>query len=73
MVRKENLISRAGAVVRAGYLVLSVFFILATDLYGQDFYDIDSINTIDLIFAESNWDHILDSLYAVGEDRMAGT
>ncbi|MFZ5980995.1 MAG: CotH kinase family protein, partial [Candidatus Zixiibacteriota bacterium] len=45
----------------------------ATGLYGQDFYDIDSINTIDLIFAESNWDHILDSLYAVGEDRMAGT
>jgi spore coat protein CotH len=40
----------------------------------QDFYDIETINTVELYFDEPNWDEILDSLYLVGEDaRLLGT
>ncbi len=40
----------------------------------QDFYDIGTINTIEITFQESNWDYLLDSLYADGnEDRLIGT
>ena len=38
------------------------------------FYDTDSIQEIRIYFAESNWDHILDSLYVAGEkDRLQAT
>jgi hypothetical protein len=40
---------------------------------GQGFYAIDSVRTIQIIFTQSNWDHILDSLYDAGEDRLLGT
>ena len=42
--------------------------------FGQDFYDVNTINTIEITFVQSNWDHILDSLYAAGnEERLIGT
>ncbi len=44
-----------------------------TGLYAQDFYNIDTVNTIQLYFTESNWDQILDNLYAQGEERLTGT
>ncbi len=48
--------------------------VVATKIFCQDFYDIDTINTIELTFAESNWDELLDNLYAEGnEDRLLGT
>jgi len=41
---------------------------------GQGFYDIDHVNSIKIIFADSNWDFILDSLYAAGNgERLMGT
>jgi len=41
---------------------------------GQDFYDVNTVHTIQLVFPQSNWDHILDSLYAEGdEERLLGT
>ncbi|MCP4583427.1 MAG: hypothetical protein GY839_17600 [candidate division Zixibacteria bacterium] len=41
---------------------------------GQDFYDINSIQTVELLFVETNWDQILDNLYAAGdEERLIGT
>ena len=41
---------------------------------AQDFYDINTINSIEIIFTEPNWDEILDSLYAIGdEDRLTAT
>ena len=40
---------------------------------AQDFYDINTINTIELTFEETNWDEILDNLYAAGdEERLVG-
>ncbi len=57
-------------------LIYSLLFLLvvATNAFCQDFYDIETINTVELIFAESNWDEILDSLRLAGdEDRLAAT
>ncbi len=54
---------------------VSVLLLLLSPLaHCQGFYDIETINTIELYFAEDNWDEILDSLYQVGEDaRLLGT
>ena len=42
-------------------------------LKGQDFYDINTINTIEITFTESNWDYLLDNLAAQGnEERLLG-
>ena len=41
---------------------------------SQDFYDIGTISTIEITFSEADWDNILDSLYAAGdEERLTGT
>ena len=42
-------------------------------LSAQEFYDINTVNEIRLYFTQSNWDALLDQLYAVGEDRLLGT
>ncbi|GBC61925.1 T9SS C-terminal target domain-containing protein [Desulfonema ishimotonii] len=40
----------------------------------SDFYAIDTVNTISVTFSESNWDRLLDDLYAAGEGgRLVGT
>jgi hypothetical protein len=55
-------------------VVSILFLIIMQAAYSQDFYDIDTINTIEIIFAESNWNEILHSLYAAGlEERLVGT
>ncbi len=36
---------------------------------AQDFYDINTINSIELIFEETNWDQILDDYYAAGDEE----
>lgn len=54
-------------------LILSCFLI-SQAVYSQDFYDINTINSIEIAFAESNWDQLLDQLYAAGnEERLVGT
>lgn len=55
-------------------MLLISLLILATSINGQDFYDIETVNTIELFFVEANWDQILDNLYAAGNDeRLVGT
>jgi hypothetical protein len=39
---------------------------------GQDFYDVSTVHTIEIVFTQSNWDHILDSLFE-SEERLVGT
>ncbi len=47
---------------------------ICAGLWGQDFYDIDTVNDIHLFFTQANWDQLLDQLYAAGnEDRLLGT
>ncbi|HEY9113199.1 MAG TPA: CotH kinase family protein, partial [Bacteroidales bacterium] len=42
--------------------------------FSQSFYDMSTVNTIEITFQESNWDAILDQLYADGnEERLLGT
>ncbi len=55
------------------FLIIALSLIVQM-VFCQDFYDIDTVNTIEIIFSESNWDEILDNLYAAGnEERLVGT
>ncbi|MBN1211994.1 MAG: CotH kinase family protein [candidate division Zixibacteria bacterium] len=55
------------------YILISIL-VLVSGVFGQDFYDVNRINTIEIIFAEENWDRLLDSLFAAGEEeRLTGT
>ncbi|MEE4260095.1 MAG: CotH kinase family protein [Bacteroidales bacterium] len=56
------------------YLILGLFFVTLFGLNAQGFYDINTINTIEITFEESNWDAILDQLYEDGdEERLVGS
>jgi len=60
--------------MKKAYLILCLMFCLSISLVAQtDFYDINTVNTIQLFFTQSNWDQILDQLYAAGEERLVGT
>lgn len=37
---------------------------LVTTIYAQDFYNINTIQSIEVTFAESNWDQLMDNAYA---------
>jgi spore coat protein CotH len=42
--------------------ITHLLFLLATiNIFSQDFYDINTIQTIEIVFAESNWDELLDT------------
>lgn len=54
--------------------ILLLMLAIANGSFSQGFYDISTINTIEITFEESNWDYILDQLYAAGnEERLTGT
>ncbi len=36
---------------------------------AQDFYDINTINIVELTFEEDNWDDVLDNLYSAGDEE----
>ncbi|MBM4399354.1 MAG: CotH kinase family protein [Candidatus Cloacimonetes bacterium] len=53
---------------------LSILLVLAINLVGQDFYDINTVNEIRLYFTQPNWDQLLDNLVLAGnEERLLGT
>jgi len=45
-----------------------LLFLIATVSFGQDFYSLNSVQTIEITFSQSNWDQILDDAYATTED-----
>lgn len=52
---------------------ITSFWILAlisTSLIAQDFYDINTIQTLEITFAESNWDQLLDAEKAGDENYV---
>ena len=51
-------------------LILSVFlgFVASEKSFSQDFYDINTIQTIEIVFAQSNWDQLLDAQMAGDND-----
>lgn len=52
----------------------SIFFTLAVvigiNLHAQDFYDLNTIQTIEITFAQSNWDQLLDAAYSSTGDYI---
>jgi hypothetical protein len=55
-------------------LIVLFAFGIAPRMFSQTFYDINTINTIEISFTQSNWDYLLDSLVANGqEERLLGT
>ena len=58
------------------FIITAIVVIISahTSLMSQSFYDINTINTIEITFQESNWDQILDQYYADGdEERLVGS
>jgi spore coat protein CotH len=54
-------------------LFLATLLALSSPVYGQDFYDIESVNTIEITFAEANWEEILAAFYdADSDERLVG-
>jgi len=49
------------------YFLFPLFVMIGTTADAQDFYDINTIQTIEITFAESNWDQLLDAEKA-GDD-----
>jgi hypothetical protein len=52
------------------YFFATLFFLYSAISYGQDFYDLSEIQTIEITFAESNWDQLLDAAYASTGDYI---
>lgn len=54
-------------------LIVLFFWFIATSGFSQEFYDINTINTIEIEFEEENWNQILHQLVANGlDERLMG-
>ncbi|MBI9072651.1 MAG: CotH kinase family protein [Melioribacteraceae bacterium] len=54
--------------------ILLFIIFLTSNIFGQNFYDINTINSVEITFSESNWDYLLDNLVSEGnEERLLGT
>ena len=74
MKKNKHIRKKTNSTLRKVIFILALYITAVPCLFSQDFYDIDSINTIELTFVESNWDQILDNLYAAGdEERLVGS
>ena len=51
-------------------LLTSLFLLIATMSFGQDFYDLNSVQTIEITFSQSDWDQLLDNAYATTGDYI---
>ncbi len=61
---------------RVGRVILSLIYllVLSPGAIAEGFYDIDSVNLIEITFEMSNWDDVLDQLYDDGdEERLVGS
>lgn len=50
--------------------ILPIFLLIVTTGHGQGLYDLNTIQTIEITFAESNWDQLLDNAYASTGDYI---
>ncbi|MEM6967454.1 MAG: CotH kinase family protein [Bacteroidota bacterium] len=46
------------------YLLTTLLALILSTTFAQDFYDLNTIQNIEITFAESNWDQLLDNAYA---------
>ena len=57
--------------MKNSYILTIIFFlILSTNIFSQDFYDLETIQTIEVTFAESNWDALMDAQYSGDGDYI---
>ena len=59
--------------VKFNYLFVALFLYISNIGAQQSFYELNQIQTIEITFAESNWDHILDSLKATTEGYFSAS
>ena len=52
------------------YLLLGFALFFVTPLFSQSFYDVNSVQKIEIVFAESNWDQLLDQEKATTENYI---
>ncbi|MDP5105359.1 MAG: CotH kinase family protein [Polaribacter sp.] len=52
---------------------LLMLFLITSSAFSQDLYDINTIQTIEIVFAESNWDALLDAQKAGDNDYTEAT
>lgn len=45
-------------------LFTTLFILITSTVFAQDFYNINTIQTIEVTFAENNWDQLMDAAYA---------
>jgi hypothetical protein len=51
--------------------IYTLFFVLVTHcLIAQSFYDLNTVQNIEIVFAQSNWDQLLDAEKAGNEDYI---
>lgn len=49
--------------------VLMILVFVSNFIFAQEFYDINTVRTIEIFFEQDNWDKILDSLRLIGEEE----
>ncbi|MCF8247059.1 MAG: CotH kinase family protein [Saprospiraceae bacterium] len=52
------------------FAFFSLFLLTGPIIRAQDFYDLNTIQTIEITFAQSNWDQLLDAAYAGSGDYI---
>ncbi len=52
------------------YIPFTLFIFLSTVIVAQDFYELHTIQTIDVTFAESNWDALMDAQKSGNEEYI---
>lgn len=52
------------------HFIILLFSVVLTPLFGQEFYDLNTIQTIEITFEESNWDALLDAEKAGNGDYI---
>lgn len=55
------------------YLSIAVILLFSAQINAQGFYDMATVQSIDIIFAQSNWDQLLDAEKAGNEDYIMAT
>ena len=59
--------------MKSNYLFVAIFLYISNIGAQQSFYELNQIQTIEITFAESNWDQILDSLKATTEGYFSAS
>ncbi|MCF8374282.1 MAG: CotH kinase family protein [Bacteroidales bacterium] len=51
-------------------ILFTLAVVIGINLHAQDFYDLNTIQTIEITFAQSNWDQLLDAAYSSTGDYI---